>query len=216
MCVIDCSTPPPNGGTGSINGTNGNCSGLVNSVCVAAAGTSTGWRVYTIGSFCGFTSGVCATGDCGSGLSQCQGSWDNTSEGSPTLTVSAGPAPPASLFEFTDAGAATTYDVSNIGRIQSRCRYTVLSSRQRKFARRMPHRPQQQLSLLLQVTEPPTSTGTGISCGMGTYCRTGAAKVVRGIGDCVSGNTCVIGCNGPSNAPPLVPTPLYKRWARPA
>ena len=36
-CLIDCSTPPTDGGTGSVNGTNGNCSGLANSVCVAAA-----------------------------------------------------------------------------------------------------------------------------------------------------------------------------------
>src|SRR5580704_3058256 len=78
-CLIDCSTPPPSG-TGSVNGTNGNCSGLANSVCVAAAGSTAG--NYTTGSYCGFSNGVCATGDCGSGLWQCQGSWDNSSEGS--------------------------------------------------------------------------------------------------------------------------------------
>ncbi len=48
-CVIDCST----------SGTNGNCSALPNSVCVAAGSAK----------FCGFAEGVvCATGDCGGGI----------------------------------------------------------------------------------------------------------------------------------------------------
>ena len=121
-CLIDCSTPPPSG-TGSVNGTNGNCSGLANSVCVAAAGSTAG--NYTTGSYCGFSNGVCATGDCGSGLWQCQGSWDNSSEGSGTLTILAGPAPPASVFELTDAGTNTTYDASNIGGYNTAVGYTV-------------------------------------------------------------------------------------------
>ena len=93
-CLIDCSTPPRSG-TGSVNGTNGNCSGLANSVCVAAA-RKLRLVHYTIGSYCGFSNGVCATGDCGSGQWQCQGSWDNSSEGSGTLTILDGPAPPVS------------------------------------------------------------------------------------------------------------------------
>ena len=105
------------------HGTNGNCSGLANSVCVAAAGSTAG--NYTTGSYCGFSNGVCATGDCGSGLWQCQGSWDNSSEGSGTLTILAGPAPPASVFELTDAGTNTTYDASNIGGYNTAVGYTV-------------------------------------------------------------------------------------------
>ena len=101
-CVIDCSTS---------TGTNGNCSSLANSVCVAAAGSASG--NFTAGSFCGFAGGVCRTGDCGSGLFQCQGTWDS-------LTADFGPETPASQFEITDTSAAdgglgaATYDVTNL------------------------------------------------------------------------------------------------------
>jgi len=198
-CLIDCSTPPPSG-TGSANGTNGNCSGLANSVCVAAAGSTAG--NYTTGSYCGFTNGVCATGDCGSGLWQCQGSWDNESEGSGTLKILAGPAPPASVFELTDAGSNTTYDASNIGGYNTAVGYTVPTAAPISCA----YSPVGCVSdlntscpSLLQVTEAPTSTGTGpISCGTGTHCRSGACVSCSSGSNCVSGNTCVIGCTGPS------------------
>src|SRR5271170_4217981 len=92
-CVIDCSP----------GGTNGNCSALPGSVCVAAGNDK----------FCGFPEGVvCKTGDCGGGLYQCQGTWDGNS-------VTATPGSPVSLFEITntssaDGGAgAANYDVSN-------------------------------------------------------------------------------------------------------
>jgi hypothetical protein len=199
-CLIDCSTPPPSG-TGSVNGTNGNCSGLANSVCVAAAKSSAG--NYTLGSYCGFSNGVCATGDCGSGQWQCQGSWDNSSEGSGTLTILDGPAPPVSQFELTDAGTNTTYDVSNVAGYNTAVGYTVPTAPPIS-CQYSPVGCVSDLNTscpsLLQVTEAPTSTGTGpISCGTGTHCRSGACvSCPTGSENCVSNNTCVIGCTAPS------------------
>jgi len=197
-CLIDCSTPPPTG-TGSVNGTSGNCSALANSVCVAAAGSNA--PIYTTGSYCGFSGGVCNTGDCGSGLWQCQGSWDNTSEGSGVLTISAGPAPPASVFELSDAGPDTTYDASNIGGYNTAVGYTVPTAAPISCA----YSPVGCVSdlntscpSLLQITEAPTAATGPISCGTGTFCQSGACVSCSSGSNCVSGNTCVIGCTGPS------------------
>ena len=84
-CVINCGASP---------GTSGDCSSLSGSVCVA-------------NTFCGFAGGVCKTGDCGSGVYQCEGAWDS-------LTAQYGPAPPVSLFEITDQASAPNYDVSHV------------------------------------------------------------------------------------------------------
>ena len=191
-CLIDCSTT---------HGTNGSCSGLANSVCVAAAGSAAG--NYTTGSYCGFSNGVCSTGDCGSGMWQCQGSWDNSSEGSGTLTILDGPAPPVSQFELTDAGTNTTYDVSNVAGYNTAVGYTVPTAPPIS-CQYSPVGCVSDLNTscpsLLQVTEAPTSTGTGpTSCGTGTHCRSGACvSCPTGSENCVSNNTCVIGCTAPS------------------
>src|SRR5882757_6183265 len=103
-CVIDCSA----------GGTNGNCGALPNSVCVGS------------GSFCGFSGGVCRTGDCGSGLFQCKGAWDS-------ISADQGPATPASQFEITNNSAAdnnngaATYDVTNLAGYNSAIGVTVNS-----------------------------------------------------------------------------------------
>jgi Thaumatin family len=200
-CVIDCST-----GTG----TNGACSGatnpLPNSVCVASAHSAAPY--YAPASFCSFSNGVCKTGDCGTGLWQCQGAWQNTILPSPVPTTTdtatatptpmstpvpanLGPAPPASVFELTDAGVNTTYDASNIGGYNTAVGYTVPTDAPISCA----YSPVGCVSdlntscpSLLQVTEGPTGATGPISCGPGTFCQSGA---------CVD-NTCVIGCTGPS------------------
>ena len=207
MCVIDCSTPPPGAGT------NGDCSALANSVCVAAAGSS--GSTYTTGSFCGFTGGVCKTGDCGSGLSQCQGKWA-LNPGSPTAvptptSVSAdfGPETPASQFEITDnstadnGGGAATYDVTNLAGYNGPINVSVVSpggaGNESCLANGCLTDLNSSCPSLLQVIEPPTSTVSPVSCGMGTYCQTGACETCpSGGGDsCAGGYACVIGCNGP-------------------
>jgi hypothetical protein len=188
-CLIDCSTT---------HGTNGNCSALTNSICVAAAGSNA--PTYTTGSYCGFANGVCATGDCGSGLWQCNGSWNNSGEGSGTLTVSAGPQPPASVFELSDAGTNTTYDASNIGGYNTAVGYTVPTAAPISCA----YSPVGCVSdlntscpSLLQITEAPATAGP-ISCGTGRYCQSGACVSCSSGSNCVNDNTCVIGCTGPS------------------
>lgn len=188
-CLIDCSTT---------HGTNGNCSALTNSVCVAAADSNP--PTYTTGSYCGFANGVCKTGDCGSGLWQCNGSWDNSGEGSGTLTVSAGPQPPASVFELSDAGTNTTYDASNIGGYNTAVGYTVPTAAPISCAF-SPVGCVSDLNTscpsLLQITEAPATAGP-ISCGTGTFCRSGACVSCSSGSNCVNDNTCVIGCTGPS------------------
>jgi len=199
-CVIDCST-----GTGT-NGACGDATNpLPNSVCVASAGSAAPY--FAPASFCSFSNGVCKTGDCGTGLWQCQGAWQNTILPSPVPTttdtatatptpmstpvpVNLGPAPPASVFELTDAGVNTTYDASNIGGYNTAVGYSVPTNAPVSCA----YSPVGCVSdlntscpSLLQVTEGPTGATGPISCGTG-YCQSGA---------CVN-STCVIGCTGPS------------------
>ena len=104
-----------------------------------------------------------------------------------------------------NGGGATTYDVSNIGRIQCRrsdvpCLHRC-AHRLRKFAWRMDASATliAVVLSLLQVIEPPTSTVSPVSCGTGTYCRTGACESCPsgGSDSCAGGYACVIGCNGP-------------------
>jgi hypothetical protein len=171
-CVIDCSTA---------TGTNGSCSSLSNSVCVAAAGSAA--PNYTAGSFCGFSGGVCKTGDCGSGLYQCEGQWDS-------LTAQFGPAPPVSLFEITDKNGAPNYDVSHVSGYNVSVVVTPPATQAGGSCQ-----PSGCVSDLntscpaaLQVTEPVATAGP-IACGTG-FCQSGT---------CVNGNTCVIGCNDPAD-----------------
>ncbi len=207
-CVIDCSS-----GTG----TNGACSSLPNSVCVAAAGS--GPSYYAAGSFCGFASGVCRTGDCGSGLWQCQGSWQNTILPSPAPGASATPTPfptalpenfgpetPASQFEITDNSAAdggagaATYDVTNLAGYNNPIAVKVTNPASGGGPDCASTACNTDLNAvcpsLLQVIEPPTGTGT---CG-GKACTTGECEACPAGADpssCSGGFTCVIGCNGP-------------------
>jgi Thaumatin family len=160
-CVIDCSAA----------GTNGSCSALSNSVCVA-------------NSYCGFAGGVCKTGDCGSGLYQCEGMWDS-------LTAKFGPAPPVSLFEITDKAGAPNYDVSHVSGYNVSVVVTPPAAQTGGTCQ-----PSGCVSDLnsscpaaLQVTEPTGPTGP-VACGSNTFCQSGT---------CVNGSTCVIGCNDPAD-----------------
>ena len=207
-CVIDCSTS---------TGTNGSCSALTNSVCVGAAGSSGG--TYTAGSFCGFAGGVCRTGDCGSGLYQCQGTWDGN-------TADQGPGTPATQFEITDNSAAdggsgaASYDVTNLAG------YNIPISVSLDFSPSGPTTDPACYATscntdlnticpsLLQVIEPPTASPTStVSCG-GGYCQSGACETCPSGGgsSCLGGMTCVIGCGAPgklcgSNYPSPVSAP---------
>ena len=184
-CVIDCSA----------SGTNGNCSALPNSVCVAAGSAE----------FCGFAQGVvCATGDCDGGLYQCQGTWDGNS-------VTATPGSPVSLFEITDTSSgdgnkgAANYDVSNnsgyngpikvdapnvpgggpSGNCYSNGCVTDLNT----------VCPQ-----LLEIIQVPAGTGGPVKCG-GAYCQSGACGDCpswASPASCLNGKTCVTGCNAPT------------------
>jgi hypothetical protein len=190
-CVIDCSTS---------TGTNGNCSSLANSVCVAAAGSASG--NFTAGSFCGFAGGVCRTGDCGSGLFQCQGTWDS-------LTADFGPETPASQFEITDTSAAdgglgaATYDVTNLAGynnpIDVALDFTPSGTNPACYATSCNTDLNTICPSLLQVIEPPT--GSSGSCGTNNAtCQTGFCESCPSGADptsCNGGSTCVIGCNGP-------------------
>jgi len=208
-CVIDCST-----GTG----TNGSCSALSNSVCVAAAGTVAG--NLTAGSFCGFTGGVCRTGDCGSGLWQCQGSWQNTVQttpsASPTPTAvpaNFGPATPATQFEITDNSAAdggsgaASYDVTNLAGYNNPINVSLDFTPSGPTTDPACYATSCNTDLnticpsLLQVIEPPTASPvTTVSCG-GGYCQSGACETCPGGGgsSCLGGMTCVIGCGAPGS-----------------
>jgi hypothetical protein len=195
-CVIDCSS----------SGTDGDCSALANSVCVAAGSTQ----------FCGFPQGVvCATGDCGGGLYQCQGTWDGNS-------VTATPGSPVSLFEITDtssgdggAGAAN-YDVSNnsgyngpikvdapnppgggpSGNCYSNGCVTDLNT---------------VCPELLETIKAPGGTSGPVSCA-GGFCPSGACGDCpnwASPASCLKGKTCVIGCNTPTTqCGPSAPTGL--------
>lgn len=190
-CVIDCSTS---------TGTNGNCSTLANSVCVAAAGSGSG--NFTAGSFCGFAGGVCRTGDCGSGLFQCQGTWDS-------LTADFGPETPASQFEITDTSAAdgglgaATYDVTNLAGYNNPINVALDFTPSGTNPACYPTSCNTDLNTicpsLLQVIEPPT--GSSGSCGTNNgICQTGFCETCPSGADsasCSGGSTCVIGCNGP-------------------
>jgi len=171
-CLIDCSP----------DGTNGDCSALDTPEQV-------GTPVCVANNYCGFAGGVCKTGDCGSGLYQCQGTWDNE----PLQTT---PASPVSLFEMTDTASgdgnlgSANYDVSNnsgynvplkvdapsapsgAGNCISNSCVTDLNT---------------VCPTLLQSTQTPGASGP-IPCG-GEFCQSGA---------CVGGKTCVIGCNAPT------------------
>lgn len=211
-CVIDCSS-----GTG----TNGACKTATNplpkSVCVAAAGSAAGY--FSGGSFCSFIGGVCKTGDCGTGLWQCQGAWQNTvlpsaSPGAsvtPTavstpLAADVGPETPASQFEITDASAAdggngaATYDVTNLAGYNNPIAITVTNPGTGAAGACVSTACNTDLNSvcpsLLQVIEPPAGSG---SCGGGS-CATGACEACPSGADpasCSGGFTCVIGCDGP-------------------
>jgi len=195
-CLIDCSTA---------TGTNGNCSGLPNSVCVAAAGSTS--SSYAAGSYCGFVGGVCRTGDCGSGLYQCQGTWDK-------LSADFGPATPAGQFEITttssaDGGlGAATYDVTNISGYNNAISVAVTgpgtggspgsAGNPACFPTGCNTDLNSVCPSLLQVIEPPI--GSGGNCGGGS-CATGYCEPCPSNADpsssCVNHMTCVIGCNAP-------------------
>jgi hypothetical protein len=205
-CVIDCSS-----GTG----TNGACASapnpLPNSVCVAAAGSAAPY--FSGGSFCSFTGGVCKTGDCGTGLWQCQGAWQNTVQTSPSASPTPTPVPadfgpetPASQFEITDASGAdsgngaATYDVTNLAGYNNPIAITVTNQGTGAAGECVSTACNTDLNSicpsLLQVIEPPTGSG---SCGGGS-CATGACEACPTGADaasCSNGFTCVIGCNGP-------------------
>ena len=177
-CVIDCSA----------SGTKGNCGALPNSVCVGT------------GSFCGFTGGVCKTGDCGSGLYQCQGTWDSNS-------ADAGPGTPATQFEITDNSAAdggsgaASYDVTNLAGYNNPINVTLDFTPSGPTTDPACYATSCNTDLnticpsLLQVIEPPTGSG---SCGGGT-CQSGACEPCPpgGGASCLGGMTCVIGCGAP-------------------
>ncbi len=204
-CVIDCSTS---------TGTNGICSSkLTNSVCVGAAGSSGG--TYTAGSFCGFAGGVCRTGDCGSGLYQCQGTWDSNS-------ADQGPGTPATQFEITDNSAAdggsgaASYDVTNLAGYNNPISVSLDFTPSGPTTDPACYATSCNTDLnticpsLLQVIEPPTGSGT---CGGGT-CQSGACEPCPSGGgaSCLGGMTCVIGCGAPgklcgSNYPSPVSAP---------
>jgi hypothetical protein len=184
-CVIDCSS----------SGTNGDCSALPNSVCVAAGSDQ----------FCGFAQGtVCATGDCGGGMYQCQGTWDGNS-------VTATPGSPVSLFEITDTSAAdggagaANYDVSNnsgyngpikvdapnppgggpSGNCYSNGCVTDLNT---------------VCPELLETIQVPGGASGPISCA-GAHCQSGACGDCpswASPASCLTGKTCVTGCNAPT------------------
>jgi Thaumatin family len=208
-CVIDCST--------SI-GTNGSCSALSGSVCVGAAGSSGG--TYTAGSFCGFAGGVCKTGDCGSGLYQCQGTWDSN-------TADQGPGTPATQFEITDNSAAdsgngaASYDVTNLAGYNNPIDVSLDFTPSGSTTDPACYATSCNTDLnticpsLLQVIEPPTaSPTTSVSCG-GGYCQSGACESCPGgapAASCMGGMACVIGCGAPgklcgSNYPSPVSAP---------
>jgi hypothetical protein len=192
-CVIDCSA----------GGTNGNCGALPNSVCVGS------------GSFCGFSGGVCKTGDCGSGLYQCQGTWDSN-------TADQGPETPATQFEITDnSGAdggsgAASYDVTNLAGYNNPISVSLDFTPSGPTTDPACYATSCNTDLntvcpsLLQVIGPPTGSG---SCGGGT-CQSGACEPCPGGSgsSCLGGMTCVIGCGAPgklcgSNYPSPVSAP---------
>ena len=192
-CVIDCSA----------SGTNGNCGALPNSVCVGS------------GSFCGFSGGVCKTGDCGSGLYQCQGTWDSN-------TADQGPGTPATQFEITDNSAAdggsgaASYDVTNLAGYNNPINVSLDFTPSGPTTDPACYATSCNTDLnticpsLLQVIEPPTGSG---SCGGGT-CQSGACEPCPSGGgsSCLGGMTCVIGCGAPgklcgSNYPSPVSAP---------
>lgn len=207
-CVIDCSTS---------SGTKGSCSALANSVCVGAAGSSGG--TYTAGSFCGFAGGVCKTGDCGSGLYQCQGTWDSNA-------ADQGPGTPATQFEITDNSAAdggsgaASYDVTNLAGYNNPISVSLDFTPSGSATDPACYATTCNTDLnticpsLLQVIEPPTASPvTTVSCG-GGYCQSGACETCPSGGgsSCLGGMTCVIGCGAPgklcgSNYPSPVSAP---------
>jgi hypothetical protein len=185
-CVIDCSP----------SGTDKVCSALAaNSVCAAAGSAQ----------FCGFPAGkVCKTGDCGSGLYQCQGVWDGNS-------VKAGAGNPASLFEITasstaDSGkGAANFDVSNVSSFNNPISVGLdftpdSSSGPDCSAVSCVSDLNASCPALLQVIEPPAGLSGPISCG-GAFCQSGVcADCPSGeSSSCLGGKTCVIGCNAPQN-----------------
>ena len=203
-CVIDCSNS-----TGTMN----NCSALPTSpasVCVGGGAA---------GSYCGYAGGVCKTGDCGSGLYQCQGNWDS-------LSADAGPGTPATQFEITDnsgadggAGAAS-YDVTNLAGYNNPIDVSLDFTPSGPTTDPACYATSCNTDLnticpsLLQVIEPPTaSPATSVSCG-GGYCQSGACEQCPSGGgaSCSGGMTCVIGCGAPgklcgSNYPSPVSAP---------
>ncbi len=178
---------------------------------------------------CGYTGGVCKTGDCG-GLLQCEGTWTN---GGVQTSISETGSAPATLFEPTSTSVTdVNYDVSNVTGYNDLIRVTV--SPQPNADNAFPNNCYQpkcvsdlnaSCPLNLQVTEAPNTTKGSIKCGGGTglFCKTGQCEnCVIGSGqscDAMNQKTCVIGCNDPGdqcaanmNAPNLscatpIPTP---------
>ena len=174
-CMIQCSS----GSAG-----NSFCQGASglnneNALCVTEGGQS----------FCSYASGtVCATGDCGFGLYQCQGVWDGNGFG---ITGDA----PASLFEATIVSASgVNFDVSLVSGYNTAI--SAVPSATSCYAPSCVSDLNASCPANLQVTEQPSAAGT-IPCGAGTFCQSGFC----------SSNICVIGCNDPgdqcSGSPPV-------------
>ena len=184
-CVIGCSA----------SGTNGNCSALPNSVCVAAGNAK----------FCGFAQGVvCAMGDCGGGLYQCQGTWDGNS-------VTATPGSPVSLFEITDTSSgdgdkgAANYDVSNNSGYNGPIKVDAPNvpgggPSGNCYSNGCVIDLNTVCPELLQTIQVPAGTQGPISCG-GAYCQSGACGDCpswASPSSCINGKTCITGCNAPT------------------
>ena len=199
ICMVDCTTH-----SSSALFCQGEMGEAVNTqaVCLKNPGGAT----FDV---CGYTGGVCKTGDCG-GLLQCEGTWTN---GGVQTTISDTGSAPASLFEPTSTSATeVNYDVSNVSGYNDLIRVKV--SPQPNAEKDYPnncYEPKcvsdlnESCPLNLQVTEAPTTTKTAIKCGnhTGLYCSSGQCDdCVAGSGqscDALSQKTCVIGCNDPGD-----------------
>jgi hypothetical protein len=131
---------------------------------------------------------VCKTGDC-LGLYQCYGSWPDNSYSNTALQTAGAP---VALFEATFTGTKTVnYDVSLVNgyNTQIGVKPSITATGANCYRPHCISNLNASCPANLRVTEPPSSKKSSISCGVGTYCQSGA---------CVAGQ-CVIGCSDPGD-----------------